>query len=172
MKSGRHFLIYFTGVATAWLVLLSIMGMALGHWVPRSERRTAAVIEEEKEVVGEAPQELVSVVNESAEQATVEQPPLRSVQEPESKRPEVVRVAAVVALRQEETRRPLREIGETNQVPRPEAPPVNDPACAAVPGTAVEFVKNPLTAFKLAAAESKLVFMIHLSGNFEDKGFT
>jgi len=171
MKSGRHFLIYFTGVATAWLVLLSIMGMALGHWVPRAERTTAAVIEEEKELVGEAHQ-LVSVVNESAEQATVEQAPLPAVQEQDSKRPEVVRVAAAVALRQEEARRPLHEFGETNQVPRPESPPVNELACAAVPGTAVEFVKNPLTAFKLAAAESKLVFMIHLSGNFEDKGFT
>lgn len=169
MKSGRHFLLYFTGVALAWLVLLSFFGMALGHWVPRAERTTVAVIEQEKEVEGEAPAQLVSVINESVESTPAAQPAIPVVEEPDTKRPDVIRVAA---MRQEEARRPLREFGETNQVPRPEKPAVSEPACTTVPGTAVDFVKNPLTAFKQAAAENKLVFMIHLSGNFEDQGFT
>lgn len=39
-------------------------------------------------------------------------------------------------------------------------------------GTNVLFVKNPPEAFKRAKAENKLVFMVHLSGNLEDPGFT
>jgi hypothetical protein len=39
-------------------------------------------------------------------------------------------------------------------------------------GTDVLFMKNPVQAFSRARAERKLVFMIHLSGNFEDKDCT
>ena len=39
-------------------------------------------------------------------------------------------------------------------------------------GTNVLFVKNPVEAFKKAKDEKKLVFMVHLSGNLEDKEFT
>jgi hypothetical protein len=39
-------------------------------------------------------------------------------------------------------------------------------------GTPITFVAAPPDAFKLARQENKLVFMIHLSGNFEDKEFT
>jgi hypothetical protein len=39
-------------------------------------------------------------------------------------------------------------------------------------GTNILFVKDPPEAFKRAKAEKKLVFMVHLSGNLEDKGFT
>lgn len=39
-------------------------------------------------------------------------------------------------------------------------------------GTNVLFVKNPPDAFKRAKAENKMVFMVHLSGNLEDPGFT
>jgi hypothetical protein len=39
-------------------------------------------------------------------------------------------------------------------------------------GTAVEFVRNPQEAARLAAAERKLTFVLHVSGNFEDAGFT
>src|SRR5262249_11201086 len=43
--------------------------------------------------------------------------------------------------------------------------------CAAI-GTDVRFVKDPTDAFKHAAAQKKMVFMVHLSGNLEDKEFT
>ncbi len=39
-------------------------------------------------------------------------------------------------------------------------------------GTAVHFVKSPVEAFQEAANREKLVFILHLSGNIEDDGFT
>ena len=39
-------------------------------------------------------------------------------------------------------------------------------------GTNVLFLKDPLEAFKRAKAEKKMVFIMHLSGNLEDTGFT
>ncbi len=39
-------------------------------------------------------------------------------------------------------------------------------------GTNILFMKDPPEAFKRARAEKKLVFMVHLSGNLEDKEFT
>ena len=39
-------------------------------------------------------------------------------------------------------------------------------------GTAVEFLDNPQEASKMAARESKLLFVLHVSGNFEDPQFT
>ncbi|MSQ93548.1 MAG: hypothetical protein EXR98_03215 [Gemmataceae bacterium] len=39
-------------------------------------------------------------------------------------------------------------------------------------GTQVRFLKDPAAAFQRAAAEKKMVFMMHLSGNLEDKDFT
>jgi hypothetical protein len=38
--------------------------------------------------------------------------------------------------------------------------------------TGVNLMKDPTEAFKKARAENKLVFMVHLSGNLEDKEFT
>jgi hypothetical protein len=39
-------------------------------------------------------------------------------------------------------------------------------------GTDVRFLKNPTEAFQRAAVEKKMVFVMHLSGNLEDKDFT
>ncbi len=39
-------------------------------------------------------------------------------------------------------------------------------------GTAVEFARNPQEAARQAAAARKLTFLLHVSGNFEDAGFT
>jgi hypothetical protein len=39
-------------------------------------------------------------------------------------------------------------------------------------GTAVGFVRNPQAAARLAGAEGKLTFLLHVSGNFEDDRFT
>jgi predicted outer membrane protein len=43
---------------------------------------------------------------------------------------------------------------------------------AACHGTAVEFVASPVEAAKLAAEKKKLVFVLHVSGYFEDPQFT
>jgi hypothetical protein len=51
-----------------------------------------------------------------------------------------------------------------------------DPADPKLPtellGTTVEFVNNPDEAAQAAAREDKLLFMLHVSGNFEDPQFT
>ena len=39
-------------------------------------------------------------------------------------------------------------------------------------GTAVDFLDSPAQAAKKAAKEEKLVFVLHVSGNFEDPTFT
>jgi hypothetical protein len=39
-------------------------------------------------------------------------------------------------------------------------------------GTAIEFVENPQEAARLATAQKKLVFVLHVSGYFEDPNFT
>jgi hypothetical protein len=39
-------------------------------------------------------------------------------------------------------------------------------------GTRVEFVETPSEAAQLAKKEQKLVFVLHVSGNFEDPRFT
>jgi hypothetical protein len=39
-------------------------------------------------------------------------------------------------------------------------------------GTAVAFVASPSEAGRLARQEGKLLFLLHVSGNFEDAGFT
>ena len=39
-------------------------------------------------------------------------------------------------------------------------------------GTAVDFAESPMEAFKQATKDSKLTFVIHISGNFEDSKFT
>ena len=39
-------------------------------------------------------------------------------------------------------------------------------------GTSVQFVRNPPEAARMAAAQHKLTFLLHVSGNFEDAGFT
>jgi hypothetical protein len=39
-------------------------------------------------------------------------------------------------------------------------------------GTKVEFVDTPSEAAKLAKKQEKLVFVLHVSGNFEDPRFT
>jgi hypothetical protein len=54
----------------------------------------------------------------------------------------------------------------------PELPPEKPAVCAANLGTNIPFVKDPPEAFKQARKEKKLVFMIHLAGNFEDTQFT
>jgi hypothetical protein len=47
-----------------------------------------------------------------------------------------------------------------------------EPATCGGYGTAVDFLDSPTTAAKKAAQEQKLVFVLHVSGNFEDPQFT
>lgn len=58
--------------------------------------------------------------------------------------------------------------------PRPVAKAIEKPVpdgCK-THGTAIHFTKSTLEAMKQAKAKDKLVFVLHLSGNIEDDGFT
>lgn len=56
-------------------------------------------------------------------------------------------------------------------IARPVEPSIATPASDFC-GTAVSFVATPLMAGQQAAKEHKLLFVLHVSGNFEDPGFT
>ena len=86
---------------------------------------------------------------------------------------------------------PVRQVADRNPPPAKPAPAapmempnLNEPVerlpalnnadfadCKQI-GTTVRFMKDPTTAFARAKAETKLVFVMHLSGNLEDKEFT
>ncbi len=51
------------------------------------------------------------------------------------------------------------------------ADPEDKPACGSH-GTAIDFVATPSEAAKQAKKEGKLVFVLHVSGHFEDPRFT
>ena len=53
-----------------------------------------------------------------------------------------------------------------------QTPRGDKPQPTACHGTAVEFVDTPVEAAKLAAQQKKLVLVLHVSGHFEDPGFT
>lgn len=71
------------------------------------------------------------------------------------------------------------EVAEAKKVIAPPAAPAAKAAardedfvdCGQI-GTDVRFMRDPAAAFQRAAAEKKMVFMVHLSGNLEDKDFT
>ena len=51
------------------------------------------------------------------------------------------------------------------------ANPARPPRCDRF-GTTIDFVRSPAIAFNQAAADGKLVLVLHLAGHFEDPGFT
>jgi hypothetical protein len=48
----------------------------------------------------------------------------------------------------------------------------SEPQQTACHGTAIQFVSSPVEAARRAAQEKKLVFVLHVSGYFEDPEFT
>jgi hypothetical protein len=75
-------------------------------------------------------------------------------------------MAALMALK------PARRTAESREqqpVPREAEPPEPVPAFH---GTQVPFAPTPAEATRLARKEEKLILLLHLSGHFEDPGFT
>jgi hypothetical protein len=60
--------------------------------------------------------------------------------------------------------------GPGDNLVRPK-PPIKDGSCGSF-GTSVEFVTTPSEAAHQAKKEQKLVFVLHVSGHFEDPKFT
>jgi hypothetical protein len=67
---------------------------------------------------------------------------------------------------------PLQRKGEADLSSHWLAPVVCGPTTRGTFGTAVDFVDAPESAMTHAAQQHKLVFLLHISGNFEDCGFT
>jgi hypothetical protein len=102
---------------------------------------------------------------------------------PASATPQAAVVPELLPRPQEE---PIPEEKPAVVIAKPQAVPVAvealppgelPPAPAARPGTetygtAVDFMINPLEALELASKEKKLMFVMHISGNFEDAKFT
>jgi hypothetical protein len=65
----------------------------------------------------------------------------------------------------------LALLAGTARADKPQASVEDKPACSAH-GTAIDFVDTPSLAAKQAKKEGKLVFVLHVSGNFEDPRFT
>ncbi len=61
------------------------------------------------------------------------------------------------------------EVKKKPIVPKPAEPADTSDSCH---GTAVEFVSTPSEAAQKAKREQKLVFVLHVSGQFEDPGIT
>ena len=55
---------------------------------------------------------------------------------------------------------------------KPVAPPDKAEGACGSHGTRIDFVDTPSQAAKIAKKEEKLVFVLHVSGNFEDPRFT
>src|SRR5215831_16008443 len=55
---------------------------------------------------------------------------------------------------------------------KPVAPPDKTEGTCGSHGTRIDFVDTPSQAAKIAKKEQKLVFVLHVSGNFEDPRFT
>jgi hypothetical protein len=66
------------------------------------------------------------------------------------------------------------ELAGASAVPAkaPAAKPAKEGATCGSFGTSVEFVDTPREAATLAKKQEKLVFVLHVSGNFEDPRFT
>ena len=54
----------------------------------------------------------------------------------------------------------------------PQLPKTEAETCSGDFGTAVKFLKTPSEAARQALKEQKLVFVLHVSGDFEDPDFT
>jgi hypothetical protein len=67
---------------------------------------------------------------------------------------------------------PPRESGCLADIGRPAGKPGDAAGGRETFGTAVQFARNPREAARIAAAEGKLTFLLHVSGNFEEERFT
>jgi hypothetical protein len=120
-----------------------------------------------EEAVASAPQQREEAAPEPSGPAPADESPAPSVAPAEVKpAPAAAEQPVAPAETNPEPAPPVEVRGEE---PAP-APPA--PAKPAVPGCGVQFARSPAEAAKEAARDRKLTFILHISGNFEDAGFT
>jgi hypothetical protein len=126
--------------------------------------------------------EAVAVVPDEIRDKAVEIKPVAArpmVVEPNAVEPVAARPAPVADNAGPVQGRPLPLVNLPGAVDAdcPDCVEAKIPGAAARPNreafeTAVQFVRNPQEAARIAKEESKLTMLLHLSGNFEDPGFT
>jgi hypothetical protein len=155
LPAGRKRLVYWPPVlAAAAASLLMIGGVAwlLSASAPRANAGAAPELAlnipgaEETKPVTSAPQPVVSVKEEP--KPVVESKPVEEALPP----------AAAAS---------TESAPVEGKLPAVECKPPTE-----LLGTSVEFVDNPTLAARTAAREDKLLYVLHVSGNFEDPGFT
>ncbi len=175
-------LIYWPAVATAGGLALALLGV-LAVWValhPASEATVEVAVPPPAPPIPQAepPAPVVPLAAPQAPAAEVEK---TLVPEPSPPKDTPVRPTAV----DQRPPAPPRLPEEPNQAPPPEPPPAEPKQQVAGPpepmparpagetyGTSVLFLNNPEQAARIAKQEAKLLFVLHVSGNFEDSCFT
>jgi hypothetical protein len=159
---------------TAGSVIYAVLILVIGLSIHRSESTAVSEVSTPVAVI-----EVAAAPTPIAPQPKPEPEP-----EPTPSPPRVLLLKPSFTLLIDETPQPLPlEIDIVSDPVKPIVPPAKpkpvwnqaDPtvyaSCEQI-GTNILFVKNPVEAFKMAKEEKKLVFMVHLSGNLEDKEFT
>lgn len=167
-----------TGGSIGWVVIvLAIALLTLSQEQPREERlpKPLAVDGPLAQPIAQAPVPVPGVDN--APVAIEVQQPIAIVPRPNLVRPpQIINGADLpppLDIAPEELIKPQAPIAppEAPKIARREIDLNLFQNCEQI-GTNVLFMRNPPDAFERAKAEKKMVFMVHLSGNLEDKDFT
>jgi hypothetical protein len=154
-------IVYWPAVVVAASVALVLSVGLVGLTWGLSPRPSLSVVAEQEALATQPSPDEDQVETPAAEPASA---PKQAVAKVERQRAEEVRPAPAappvtpVQVEQERAAAPL------------EAPAGKPPT--ALLGTTVEFVDNPQLAARTAAREGKLLYVLHVSGNFEDPQFT
>ena len=150
--------------------------------VAARKERAAAIASTHKQSGSSTGDATTARLSVPADAAPAEHPASRPVEGNAPKYPEENPAAVAVA------KTGIQEPGETTDILRQELrwpleSLIEEPGlivqakespggCGGDYGTSVKFVKDPREAFRRAGKENKIVFLLHLSGNFEDANFT
>jgi hypothetical protein len=133
--------------------------------VPRHSASNAPAVpqaREEMKAESAEPETFVAQIHMRTHQPMQAVPLSASAQSRETESPTL----AALEENQEEPGDPATELG--GLTPTPVA---QEPVCQKF-GTAVQFVNSPTEAYQQALKQKKLVYILHVSGNFEDSKFT
>jgi len=159
---------------TAWLLVL---GLAAACWalVRPNEPTSAEPVVQALPAAPQTPPPPAPPVPEVKEEAPKPTPDLPSTVKPSADLPETaVKTAVPEGPPERDPRLPPELIEEkAADLPKPfdpeAAPRLKKPLTC---GTSITFCDDPDAAFQQGKADRKMVFIIHVAGNFEDSGFT
>lgn len=166
---GRELLAWSAVIGAGWLAVLASVGIVFSACVPRAEK-VAAVPQPSMTAIDLSTLPLASEPGKDSRQRRPETTTAEANHISVPSTPPFTVPCGNGACRK--TLQPDIAVERAELVRGNQASDDKVPESQVLTGTSVAFVKHPPDAFKRAARENKLVFMIHLSGNFEDQGFT